>query len=604
MSTSTDDLVALGSPGERRFYPRIAPSRPIYIPFGGNNLAMLLNLGENGLLVSTPSGLDLNSVFRVSLRLHGLAKPIEVHVRTVWTTESTKRSGIQLLDLSEHDREQLRKWQALDSRKKNAGNNLEENSEKKSAAKPEQEEDHVAPRPTPLAQREKTPLAARIPQPPPIPAYLAPMPPTEPLRNTHLDSLLSRSPQVSRRRERKSKAPALAACTVLAAVVCFAVALGSRPDLFAKLRDHLATITDRSAVIGAPKPATSPELAEAQPSGQLEAQAQPDANPQVAPDPQAPSGAAPLHSTQIPALSSSVVRANQLPITPPPSQRPGLRFSLAKLKSPVGANNGPFPLEPNEIPAPVSDTAQPATVAKQLNAQAPAHLTDSLASVSPAAAPAPPAALPVKSAITGSIENTTPRTSSIATVQPQTTPSPTTTRSTWSSGPPISAGRTSFFRSRSDSVWKSDPVVHMDADPHPLIEITAPRSLTASYVALSGERVLDSPTLTMHIQRSVLVPGDHWLWNTHKKVALGELTSRLDPQISRLATTSGTITVQATIDKDGRVTNLKPLNGSFAFLPSVSKAIREWRYEPTYLDNKPVETQAQIELDFHPPARR
>ena len=87
-------------------------------------------------------------------------------------------------------------------------------------------------------------------------------------------------------------------------------------------------------------------------------------------------------------------------------------------------------------------------------------------------------------------------------------------------------------------------------------------------------------------------------------VALGELTSRTDPQISHLPTASGTITVRATIDKDGLVTNLKPLNGSFAFLPSVARAIREWRYQPTYVDNKPVETQAQIEVNFRSPTTR
>src|SRR5438477_111473 len=55
MSTSTDRLTSLDSPGERRFYPRSTPSRPIYVPFGANNLCMLLNLSENGFLISTPA---------------------------------------------------------------------------------------------------------------------------------------------------------------------------------------------------------------------------------------------------------------------------------------------------------------------------------------------------------------------------------------------------------------------------------------------------------------------------------------------------------------------------------------------------------------------
>ncbi len=54
----------------------------------------------------------------------------------------------------------------------------------------------------------------------------------------------------------------------------------------------------------------------------------------------------------------------------------------------------------------------------------------------------------------------------------------------------------------------------------------------------------------------------------------------------------------ASIDKDGYVTDLKPLNGNFALLPSVSRAVRNWHYEPTYLDSKRAETQAQIEFDL------
>jgi len=50
MSTSTGRLNTLEPPVERRFYPRVTPSRPIYVAFGGGNLSMLLNLSENGVL--------------------------------------------------------------------------------------------------------------------------------------------------------------------------------------------------------------------------------------------------------------------------------------------------------------------------------------------------------------------------------------------------------------------------------------------------------------------------------------------------------------------------------------------------------------------------
>jgi hypothetical protein len=62
--------------------------------------------------------------------------------------------------------------------------------------------------------------------------------------------------------------------------------------------------------------------------------------------------------------------------------------------------------------------------------------------------------------------------------------------------------------------------------------------------------------------------------------------------------------VQATIDEQGRITGIRPLYGSIAFLPTVSRALSAWRYQPTYIDNKPVETVARIEVDFHSSSAR
>jgi hypothetical protein len=115
MSTSTEQIAALNAPLERRFYPRIAPSAPISIASGEKNQGVLLNVSENGLLVSTPIALKLNFASRISIPLNGLPKAIQVHARVIWTNESTKCAGIQMLDLSEHDREQIRKWGALES---------------------------------------------------------------------------------------------------------------------------------------------------------------------------------------------------------------------------------------------------------------------------------------------------------------------------------------------------------------------------------------------------------------------------------------------------------------------------------------------------------
>src|SRR5277367_1688204 len=109
MSTSTQELPDSPEVVERRFYSRVAPHAPVYLAIDGNS-SLLLNVSENGLLVSAPVALQCNFVARIDVPLSGLPKPVQVNVRVVWTNEASKQAGIQLLDLSEHDREQIRKW--------------------------------------------------------------------------------------------------------------------------------------------------------------------------------------------------------------------------------------------------------------------------------------------------------------------------------------------------------------------------------------------------------------------------------------------------------------------------------------------------------------
>ena len=86
MSSPVDLLYGLDSTTERRFYPRINPTRPMYVPFGANNLAMLLNLSENGMLVSTPASA------RAQLRVSCLDPP----QRAAPTLRSSRAHGLDL----------------------------------------------------------------------------------------------------------------------------------------------------------------------------------------------------------------------------------------------------------------------------------------------------------------------------------------------------------------------------------------------------------------------------------------------------------------------------------------------------------------------------
>ena len=162
MSTSIDPFVTLNTPVERRFYSRITPSAPIYVAFGPNNLGTLLNVSENGFQVVTPTRLDLNSVYRVFLSLDGASSAITVSVRTIWTADSQNCSGIQLLDLTEQDRQQIRKWVTLQtSQNENLEHWFSPNKSEPSVAAPEPP-DAASPEPPP-------PLAPVPPAMPPAP---------------------------------------------------------------------------------------------------------------------------------------------------------------------------------------------------------------------------------------------------------------------------------------------------------------------------------------------------------------------------------------------------------------------------------------------------
>jgi hypothetical protein len=151
----------------------------------------------------------------------------------------------------------------------------------------------------------------------------------------------------------------------------------------------------------------------------------------------------------------------------------------------------------------------------------------------------------------------------------------------------------------------SKDVIPTDTPQERDIEIAAPKGFTASYVDLPGEHVVRAAGTTIHIRRLVRVPGERvpgqrWLWKGRLNVTLGDVVNRIDPSVVQASGATGSLTVQATIDKDGYVTDVKPLYGNFGMLPSVSRAVRNWRYDPTYLDSKRAETQAQIEFNISP----
>lgn len=62
----------------------------------------------------------------------------------------------------------------------------------------------------------------------------------------------------------------------------------------------------------------------------------------------------------------------------------------------------------------------------------------------------------------------------------------------------------------------------------------------------------------------------------------------------------GTVTLEATIGKDGSVKNLRYVSGPQMLAPAAMDAVRQWHYKPTTLDGRPAEVSTTINVIFAP----
>ncbi len=70
------------------------------------------------------------------------------------------------------------------------------------------------------------------------------------------------------------------------------------------------------------------------------------------------------------------------------------------------------------------------------------------------------------------------------------------------------------------------------------------------------------------------------------------------PQIARSTGIQGVVRFTAHIGKDGRILNLKFLNGPPVLVDSAAAAVKQWVYRPTLLNGEPVEVITQIDVNF------
>ena len=56
--------------------------------------------------------------------------------------------------------------------------------------------------------------------------------------------------------------------------------------------------------------------------------------------------------------------------------------------------------------------------------------------------------------------------------------------------------------------------------------------------------------------------------------------------------------MRAIIAKDGNVQDVKVISGPYLLGQAAAEAVRQWRYEPTLMDDKPVSVVTTVTVEF------
>ena len=92
--------------------------------------------------------------------------------------------------------------------------------------------------------------------------------------------------------------------------------------------------------------------------------------------------------------------------------------------------------------------------------------------------------------------------------------------------------------------------------------------------------------------------------NITEELSENLLLEKVQPRYPEQAVRSGlqgSVVLQALIGRDGRIQNLKLVQGSFLLGQSAYQAVKQWRYRPYFLNGRAVQAQTLVTVDFSLP---
>lgn len=70
------------------------------------------------------------------------------------------------------------------------------------------------------------------------------------------------------------------------------------------------------------------------------------------------------------------------------------------------------------------------------------------------------------------------------------------------------------------------------------------------------------------------------------------------PALAKMAHVSGDVQIEAVLDEQGDVTEMKIVSGPPLLYQAALEALAKWRFEPTYLNDQPVSVQLIVTVSF------
>ena len=103
---------------------------------------------------------------------------------------------------------------------------------------------------------------------------------------------------------------------------------------------------------------------------------------------------------------------------------------------------------------------------------------------------------------------------------------------------------------------------------------------------------------------TVNVPKSAQTLKISQGMSQGMLLKQVQPIYPRQAVQmriQGPVQLQASIGKDGSITNVKQLSGDAILGRAAMDAVQQWKYKPYYLNGEPVAVQTQVTVNFKLP---